>query len=108
MGAASRPAADVENRPDGLGSLLHVEQAEVAGTLGLGPGVCLDAGPGVVDRERDARAGRGIAHDDRRAPVLDGIRQRFLGDAEEGELDIRWRPGAIRALEADLATGQPL
>ena len=55
MRAAGRPAADVEDRADRLGALLHVEQPEVAGSLGARAGVGRDAGPGVVDRQRGAR-----------------------------------------------------
>ncbi len=40
--------------------------------------------------------------------MLDRVRKRLLGDPEEGQLDIGRRSRAIRALEADLATGQTL
>ena len=40
--------------------------------------------------------------------MLDRVGQRLLRDAEEGELDVRRRPGAVRAFEADLASGQAL
>ncbi len=48
---AGRPAPDIEDRADGLGPLLHVEQAEVAGPVGAFAGVGLDAGTRVVDRQ---------------------------------------------------------
>ena len=40
--------------------------------------------------------------------MLDRIGQRLLRDPEERQLDIGRRPGAVGALQADLATGQPL
>ena len=39
VGPAARPAADVENRPDRLGPLLHVHQPEVSAALGRRAGV---------------------------------------------------------------------
>ena len=108
MGAAGRPAPDVEDRADRLGPLLHVEQPEVAGPLGRLAGVGLDPGAGVVDRQRRP-VGRGrVADDDRRPAVLDRVRQRLLGDPEEGQLDVGRRTRAVGPLEADLAAGEPL
>ena len=76
--------------------------------LGDRAGVRLDPGPGVVDRQRGAGVRRAVAHDDRRLAVLDGVRERLLGDPEERQLDVGRRPRAVRALEADLAAGEPL
>jgi hypothetical protein len=108
VGAAAGPAADVEDRPDRLGSLLHVQQAEVAATLGDRAGVGLDAWSGVVDRQRRAGLRRAVADDDRRLAVLHGVRKRLLGDPEERQLDVGRRPGPVSPLEADLAAGKPL
>src|SRR3954468_10467445 len=83
VGAAGRPAPHVEDRPDALGTLLHVEQPEAPLSLGRRGGVLGDAGPGVVDRQRDPVLGRPIPNDDRRPAVLHGVRQRLLGDAED-------------------------
>ena len=108
VGPAARPAADVEDRADRLGALLHVEQPEVAAPLRGRAGVRGDPGPGVVDRQRDAGLGRAVANDDRRLAVLDRVGERLLGDAEDRQLDVGRRPRPVGALEADLAAGQPL
>jgi hypothetical protein len=50
MGSARRPASDVEDRPDLLRPLLHVEQPEVTAFLGGRTCVRGDARPGIVDR----------------------------------------------------------
>ena len=40
--------------------------------------------------------------------MLDGVRERLLGDPEDRQLDVGRRPGVVGPLEADLAAGEPL
>ena len=67
-----------------------------------------DARARVVDREGGAARDRPEAHEDRRPAVLDRVRQRLLGYAEEGQLDVGWQSRPITPLQADFAAGHPL
>src|SRR5215203_334110 len=86
VGSAGGPALDVEDRPDLLGPLGHVQEPEPAGLLSVGRCLVGDPGTGIVDRERDPARGRAVAHDDRRPAMLDSVRERLLGDPEDREL----------------------
>ena len=55
----------------------------------------VDARPGVVDRQRHPGRCRPVADDDRWPAVLDGVGERLLGDAEDGQLDLRGRARAV-------------
>ena len=101
VGPAARPALDVEDRPDLLRPLLHVQEPEAARPLGVAGGVGGDPGPGVVDRQRVAAPSvDAVADDDRRLAVLDRVRQRLLGDPEDRQLDVGRRRACRRRARA--------
>ena len=108
MGSTARPAPDVEDRPDLLGPLGHVQEPESPRLLGCVWRVLGDAGACIVDRKRDPAIGGPVANHDRRLAVLDGIRERLLGDAEDRQLHLRRVTGVVGPLQADLAAGEPL
>ena len=65
-------------------------------------------GPASSTDSEAPESRRPVADDDRRLAVLDGVRERLLGDPEERQLDVGRRPGPVGPLEADLAAGETL
>jgi hypothetical protein len=79
----------------------------VAGLERLLSGARIDSRAGVVDGHGDAAViGHAVANRDGRPAVLHRVRQRLLGDPEDGQLDRSRRASGVPSLQEDLSGGK--